>query len=270
MPRASFVMPAKNCQEFIKKTISSLTNQTEKDIEIIVVENDSTDNTLNILNDLAKSDPRIIIISAKNVSGIADCRNIGTKKASGQIILPVDADDPNNLKRVEISLSELKKNKADIFYGNMKRLYVDTNKSVMRHFQPFDSQLLHYINFIAHGASAFYKYVYDKIGEYDSTIEIGEDYDFFLTGQELGYKFCSKNVALAQYTMHSGQITAHASKEQIKRRQKWNEIVRKKHGIYKIDLDYVKKHAELDVIDFYINKNYETWFGQDSIPEKAK
>lgn len=270
MVKVSFVVPVKNGQKFISRTISSILNQTEKNIEVIVINDHSTDQTPEIVRELAAKDKRLILLNLEDKTGVAAGRNLGTSQAKGELILPTDADDPNFPKRAEISLRELKKNRADIFYGNLMRFYVDTGQRKLRHFQPHDEKLLKFINFIPHGASSFYKYVFEKIGGYDETIKIGEDYDFWLRTQELGFKFCSKNVPLAQYIMHQGQITNISNQEKIAERQKWNRIIREKHGIYEIDLDYVKKTATPEVIDFYVNKNFDIWFSKESIPIKSK
>lgn len=268
MVKASFVMPVRNGEKFIIETVNSILRQTEKAIEIILVNDHSTDNTPEILKKLAKSDERIICLDLKQREGIAAARNMGTRKAKGEIILPIDVDDPNFPQKAEISMKELQKNKADIFYGNLMRFYVETGKKEPRHFQPYNEGLLEYINYIAQPASAYYKKVFEKIGGYDETIKIGEDYDFWLKAQEAGFKFCSENVILAQYTMHQGQMTNISDQEKIAKRQKWNRIIRGKHGIYEIDLDYVKQTAAPEVIDFYVNKNFDIWFGEDSVPTR--
>lgn len=268
MPIASFVMPVKNGEKFIASTIKSLQDQTEKDIEIIVVNDHSNDQTSEIVKKIIKQDKRVKIIDLTNKTGIGAGRNLGTKNAVGEIILPVDADDPNYPNRAEISIAELNKNHAQIFYGNLMRRYVETGKEELRQFQLFDEKMLRTINIIPHGASAFKKEVFEKIGPYDESIKIGEDYDFFLSALGARFKFCSKNVPLAIYTMHPGQITTVPNQEKIKQRQEWNKLVRKKHNIFQVDLEYVKKHGTPEIIDFYVNKNYDIWFATESIPKR--
>ena len=206
--KASFVLPVKNAEKFIEKTIQSMLFQTEKEIEIIAVNDHSQDKSMEIIKKLSVKDPRLKFIDLKNGAGVAVARNLGTKLARGEVILPTDADDPNFSNRVEISIQNLKKRNADILYGNLMRLYKKKGKKKIRHFQNYNARMLKYINIIPHsGASAYYKYVFNKVGGYDENIKVGEDYDFWLKAQELGYKFCSENIPLAQYTMHPGQVT---------------------------------------------------------------
>lgn len=268
----SFVLPVKNGSRFIQKTIKSLQNQTEKEIEIIIVNDHSTDHTVQIVDKIAEKDDRIKLFHLpKDKTGEGAGRNFGTRHSIGEIILPTDADDPNYPKRAEVSKQELITNQADIFYGNLERFFPEIDKKEIRHFQPYDAKLLRYINYIASaGASAYYRYVFDKIGGYDESLKTGTDYDFWLKAQEIGFKFCCKNIPLSQYTMHTGQVTGNRNDpEKIKKRQEWNRLIKKKHKIYDIDLDYVKKNATPEVLDFYVNKNYEIWFGEESIPTKT-
>lgn len=267
MPKATFIIPVKDGENFIEHTLNSVLKQTLADLEIIVVNDHSTDNTVKVVNKVKSKDKRIKFFDLKDKKGPAAARNYGINNSKGEIIFPTDADDPCYPERAEVSIKELQENKADIFYSNLMRYYSGSNKKELRHFQPYDEKLLHFINFIAHaGSSAYYRYVFDKVGGYDENILIGEDYSFWLSAQELGFKFCYKNLPLSQYTMHSNQITISNDPEKIAKRQYWNKIIREKHKIYNVDLNYVKSKATAEVLDFYINKNYDIWFGKDSIP----
>jgi|GEM_PF-699439 len=270
MLKVSFVLPVKNGEKFLRHTVESLQKQTLVDIEIVIVNDHSTDNTQEIIEELAKIDSRITVHKLTETSGVAAGRNAGTNIARGEIILPTDADDPNYPNRAEVSVKELERNNADIYYGNVKRHYIETCKDELRHFQPYNARLLSFVNFIANSASAYKKSVFEDVGGYDTKIKIGEDYDFWLSAQEKGYKFCSQNTPLTQYTMHSGQTTGqNLSPEKIAERQKWNQVVREKHRIFDVDVEYVKQHASPEVVDFYVNKNYDIWFAPKSIPEKT-
>lgn len=270
MPKATFIVAVKDGEKFVKQTVQSILSQTLTDLEAVVVNDHSKDNTVAIIETIAKLDNRVKLFHLKDKKGAAAARNYGINNSIGEIIFPTDADDPLNPKRMEISIESLNQSKADIFYSNLERYYIGTGKKEMRHFQPYDEKLLRYINYIAHaGSSAYFRYVYDKIGGYDEKIMIGEDYSFWLSAQELGFKFCYDNIALAQYTMHGEQITVSDDPEKIKRRQSWNRIVREKHKIFEIDLDYVKSKATPDVVEFYVNKNSDIWFAPESIPNKS-
>ena len=92
MPKISIIVPVYNVEKYLPKCLDSLINQTFKDIEIICVNDGSTDDSLSVLKDYAKKDNRIVIIDKEN-SGPSACRNIGIEKATGEFIQFVDSDD---------------------------------------------------------------------------------------------------------------------------------------------------------------------------------
>lgn len=89
MPKFSIIMPAYNVESYIKRAIDSVLNQSEKDFELIVVNDGSTDNTKSICEEYSK---KIILINKKN-GGLSDARNEGVKKAKGEYIIFIDSDD---------------------------------------------------------------------------------------------------------------------------------------------------------------------------------
>lgn len=88
----SIIIPAYNAQIFIEQTIRSAINQSYQHIEIIVIDDGSTDGTRSIVERLAAVDPRIQIISIPN-GGVARARNLGIEKAAGEFVAFLDADD---------------------------------------------------------------------------------------------------------------------------------------------------------------------------------
>jgi glycosyltransferase involved in cell wall biosynthesis len=97
----SVIVPARNAERYIKRTLESVLNQTHQDFEIVVVDNASTDTTAAIVTELAQRDPRIRLVRAQNI-GVSAARNLAIKEARGELIAPVDADDvwhPEKLAR---------------------------------------------------------------------------------------------------------------------------------------------------------------------------
>lgn len=88
----SIIIPIYNCENYIKKCLDSLINQTYKNIEIICINDGSLDNTYEVLKKIGKTDKRIKIINKIN-EGVSVARNTGLKVASGEYIMFVDADD---------------------------------------------------------------------------------------------------------------------------------------------------------------------------------
>ena len=92
MPYVSVIVPVYNTEQYLNRCLDSLINQTLKDIEIICINDGSTDNSLNILKEYANKDNRIVIIDNKH-SGVGATRNLGLKKATGTYIGFCDSDD---------------------------------------------------------------------------------------------------------------------------------------------------------------------------------
>ena len=91
-PKVSILIPCYNVEKYIRQCMDSVINQTLKEIEIICVDDGSTDNSLTILENYAQRDKRIQIFSQQNLhAGIA--RNHGLEKASGKYVHFMDSDD---------------------------------------------------------------------------------------------------------------------------------------------------------------------------------
>lgn len=90
--KISIIVPAYNCEKSIEKCIHSILKQSLSKIEVIIVNDGSTDNTESVINELAALDNRIIVINIQN-SGPGKARNIGLDKARGEYIGFVDSDD---------------------------------------------------------------------------------------------------------------------------------------------------------------------------------
>lgn len=104
----SVVMSVFNGEAYIENAIQSICNQTYKDFEFIIVDDGSTDNTLNLIKKYMKTDDRIILIAKKH-EGIVPSVNLGIKKARGEFIARMDADDVAHPLRFEMELHILNK-----------------------------------------------------------------------------------------------------------------------------------------------------------------
>lgn len=92
MAKVSIIIPVYNTENYLKKCLDSVVNQTLEDIEIICINDGSTDRSLGILNDYAQKYSKIIVINQEN-KGVSEARNEGIEKASGEYIMFLDSDD---------------------------------------------------------------------------------------------------------------------------------------------------------------------------------
>lgn len=109
-PLISVLVPAYNVAPYVEEAIGSLCKQTYQNIEIIVVDDHSTDDTLRKLSKLEDEDSRIKVFSKKNNSGIVDTLNLGLQHCNGEYIARMDADDVAMEYRLQRQLDYLEKN----------------------------------------------------------------------------------------------------------------------------------------------------------------
>ena len=91
--KVSIIVPAYNAEKFLSKSLDSIVNQVYKNLEIIVIDDASTDNTKNIIKEYANNDDRIIPFYQTENKGVSAARNVGLKVATGDYIMFVDSDD---------------------------------------------------------------------------------------------------------------------------------------------------------------------------------
>lgn len=112
-PKVSIVMPVYNVAPYLNQALDSARNQTLKDMEIICVNDGSTDDSLKILKKHAQKDCRIKIINQKNM-GVSEARNVGMRAASAKYIYFFDSDDMLAPHTMEKSVENLEKYNADM------------------------------------------------------------------------------------------------------------------------------------------------------------
>lgn len=138
-PLISVIIPVYNVEKYLPQCLDSVINQTLKDIEIICVDDGSTDNSINILNEYAAKDKRIIIITQKNLhAGIA--RNNGLKIARANYIIFLDSDDFFKQDMLENMYKSAIKHGSDITICGFYKYDNKTNKIIKK--MPNDEELV--------------------------------------------------------------------------------------------------------------------------------
>lgn len=125
--KVSIIIPVFNVEKFLEQCVVSAMKQTLKEIEIICVNDGSTDESLNILTKLALSDPRIKIINKSN-SGYGDTINIGIKEASGEYVGILESDDFVDEECFEKLYLTSKKYNADVAKANFYLYWGERNE----------------------------------------------------------------------------------------------------------------------------------------------
>jgi len=122
--KVSVIVPIYNVEKYLEKCLISITHQSYKDIEIILVNDGSTDGSLSICQKYEKIDTRIHLINKSN-GGLSSARNAGIDFSSGEYLVFIDSDDFIHLKMIEYMLTSIMKDKTDICICNIQDFYKD-------------------------------------------------------------------------------------------------------------------------------------------------
>ena len=184
-PLISVLLSVYNDDKNIKKSIDSILSQSYKNIELLVIDDCSTDKTYEIINEI--KDSRVKIFRNKDNKGLTKSLNILIKESKGQILARQDSDDVSLPNRLEIQYSELQKSQLD---ACTTRAHIKNSKrSIPRfsHLLPI-SFVIKYKNPFIHGTLMIRKSVILNIGMYDENIKYAQDYKLFLELLKKNYK----------------------------------------------------------------------------------
>ncbi len=182
MPTISVIIPAYNGERTILETIRSVQEQTCSDFEIIVINDGSTDRTLELLN--AVEDPRLKIFSYSN-GGLPTARNRGISRATGEFIAFLDADDLWTPDKLELQLAALQQHpEAGVAYS--WTYFMEDESLSLKECEPVFFEGNVYANllvgdFIYNGSNTLIRrQAIDSTGEFDPTLKSCEDWDYWL------------------------------------------------------------------------------------------
>lgn len=136
MVSVSVIMPVFNIADFLSAAIDSITQQSLQNFELLIMDDGSTDNTLEIANEAAKKDKRIKVFPRKNRK-VAACLNELVTLAKGEFVARMDGDDFSHPKRLEKQLAYLVKNTDTAVVGSWVKTF--GNKQEVWHFRKWDN-----------------------------------------------------------------------------------------------------------------------------------
>src|SRR5699024_4494271 len=122
----SVIVPVYNVEKYVRRCIDSICGQTYSNLEIILIDDGSTDSSGKICDEMAAKDGRISVIHQEN-KGLSQARNAGLDQAKGEYIAFVDSDDYLSLNMYECLLKSLKENNADVVRCAIKNVYEGEN-----------------------------------------------------------------------------------------------------------------------------------------------
>ncbi|ASG04743.1 glycosyltransferase family 2 protein [Vibrio anguillarum] len=133
-PLVSIITPSYNCSRQIHKTISSVINQSFLDWEMIIVDDCSTDNSCNIIEELIKDEPRIKLLKRKWNAGPAIARNVAIENARGRYIAFLDSDDQWHVEKLAKQIDFMRDNNVTLSYTAYDKY--DDNGKYLSTFRP--------------------------------------------------------------------------------------------------------------------------------------
>lgn len=210
IPKISVVMPNYNCEKYIAEAIESILNQTFTDFEFIIIDDGSTDNSWNIIQEYVKKDERIIAI--KNEENLKICKTLNKwiDLAKWEYIARMDSDDISIVDRFEKQVKFLNKN-LDVWIVGWTIEIMDENWNVFsqRRYNLTDveirKKLFRYSPF-CHPVVMIRKSILDNSWKYDENQVFAEDYDLYFKIWKYS-KFANLDDILINYRMSKTNST---------------------------------------------------------------
>jgi glycosyltransferase involved in cell wall biosynthesis len=245
IPKISVAIANYNSANYIEQTLESILNQTFTDFEIVVSDDGSTDNSLEIIKRYQQKDDRIRIVENEHLGNIAGVLNIAHSHSRGDYLCVVDSDDLIRKDCLELCYKFIQENAPEGLIYTDHTIINKDNKHLGpggRCRLPYDKETL-LLNFMTFHFRLFHRNVYEAVGGYHEPASLVWDYDFCLRVSEMApIKYL--NEVMYYYRLHGGQTTQVKSEQIIKYSFITINEAMKRRGIdkdYKLVCQKVKK-----------------------------
>ncbi len=198
-------MPVHNALPFLAQSIESILNQTYEDFEFVILDDCSTDGSVDVIHEFAKRDPRIKVHESETRLGLAGSSNDVVAKSNAAIFARMDADDISHPDRLRRQLRVMEQDLNVAVVGSLS-IGID---SAGRQVRPRDRWRLVRRSLVVpfpHGSAMFRRSTFDAIGGYRECPFSGEDEDLFLRIVKLG-SIVTLPDALYSYRYHTQNAT---------------------------------------------------------------
>jgi glycosyltransferase involved in cell wall biosynthesis len=189
----SVIIPCYNSELYVSEAVNSVLNQSYKNIEVICVDNGSTDNTVNILNQICDKDNRVKILFEQK-KGAAYARNRGLEKCRGEIIQFLDSDDILAPGKFENQISHMIHEGFDVVVSDRLVKDVTLTHTIQRLRFPGITEAplgIAISEIIITGNPIYKRYLVNRVKGYTEELRMAQDWDFhikiFLTDPKVGY-----------------------------------------------------------------------------------
>ncbi|SDD24544.1 glycosyltransferase family 2 protein [Paraburkholderia lycopersici] len=212
MASVTVLIAARNAERTLAETLESLANQTFRDFGVVLVNDASTDSTVDIAHRF-RSRLNVEILSPERHLGISGAANAGLRIIESRYVARIDADDIAMPTRLEKQVAFLEANPGiDALGTAMELFYEQPGRESRVLIKPEDdasikTALVQYCA-VSNGSAMFRKSFFDDVGTYDTRLAAAEDYDVWCRGALLGKRYANLPESLTRYRQHDASTSA--------------------------------------------------------------
>lgn len=230
----SVIMAVHNGGVFLPAAVESILEQSLRELEFVIVDDASTDGSLDKLKHYAKLDPRVVLVSNTEKQGLTKSLNIGAARSRGSFLARMDADDVAIACRLEQQLKwMISESECAVVGGQVMRIDEDgwpigRWKVPLTHEEIDALHLAGYGGGIVHPAAMIRRQAFFKVGGYDNTFEAAQDFDLWLRLAEVG-RLANLSGTVLNYRVHVSSISIGRRAVQLEclRRACWSAHLRR-------------------------------------------
>lgn len=226
-PSVSVVIPSFNQGKYVRRAVESVLSQQIPDLELVVIDGASTDETLDVLRSLSRADRRVRWISEPD-RGQAHAVNKGIIRTAGEVIGWLNSDDIYYPGALSAVLRHFHENPdADVVYGEGD--HIDEDDRILDRYptQPWDADLLREFDFLSQPSVFFHRRVVDQCGGLDEGLHYSLDYEYWLRLCRCGMKFSYIPRVLSGTRLHAAAKTV---RHRVKIHAEINDMLKSKFG----------------------------------------
>ena len=253
--KVSIIIPIYNGEKYISRCITSILEQKYNNIELILVNDGSTDKTKEICAHFVEKDNRIRLLNKEN-QGVSKARNSGLGIATGDFITFIDIDDYIVPGMISTALQYLKENNADVVIYGWKRNYVNKNQSedILEEFEIIEEQQVVIRRILESYSACGGGYPWNKMWRrsaiktmqmFDESLFYFEDLEWVVRMMLQVKRIVICPECLYQYIIHEGSVSTDSSRAEAKELSY--------HKALKKIIDNLEKHSDLQL---WIQENY--------------
>jgi GT2 family glycosyltransferase len=213
MPTVSVITPAYNAAAYLAASVESVRRQTFADLELLIVDDGSTDDTVAVARQLAASDPRVRVLTQKN-AGPGPARNSGFRHAAGTYFAFLDSDDEwdRTFLAEQVAILEQRPD-VDVLIGNARKRGGERDGQPMRPVTGAVGERISLGDMLGDESALFIMTVFrrsviDQVGGFDPDLLTNEEYDLWIRAAIAGCSFARNPTPLGWYTCRPGSLSS--------------------------------------------------------------